>query len=1347
MAGGVGNSPWGYGWGSSDESEGGGPGGPGGGPEHIPSSALWTQFDLTGVRQPDDIDRTLDFVEASGYGTAGQFFINSFNMASGGVYPTTPAILDIAVPVTETFTVEYRLQANQLPDDFDDPVFRHLLLSVNNAAGACATLLLSQGGLAYTGAISFDAGLSNQVSFDHILDPGGVTVSEQSLLLLPGSDEWFGEGEDVYIRVAVDWENQLTYLFVTAVSDITPGVDGADSTGHVLRALLPVLPSSTAVSPPIDRVAVSVRGTAFDESNVELFHYNLSARLLIPDLPPRALTGPDQASRLCSVVQLNGASSFDPEGNDLEYDWRLVDAPDTSQFVFVGADGTTVPLAVPTGYTDVFTSAELGTAHVLEPVVAGDVLLVGGISYTIESTKPSAEPGTFYVVLERPQVPDDLVSAQYKLLRQTGVSGSTTVKPTFYPDVAGFYLFDLRVFDGLQWSTPNGLQRTTTVVNVLESPLPRGCTPDVSFVFDYLSDFWRLVEDSEKFSVFWSALAQTAATELFTLWQHEYSKSIRDIQRQFVRRWLHYDTVLGEPLPELTKVFPVWSGVTSAPFTTLSVNNQRLGLVSPLFPVGGVINFSGIDPVDPRAFAKGLARQLKQLHESFDVDVIELASGELQLRIDADFEFAITEHTTVLFVPGDTSGTLEGLGETVAERTFKVDRSLQGLNLIEAFLVIGANTYVIDRVIDVAGDDYPFQRVVVRRALEDVVSGYRISGWVSSELLNFYNGLVTDRDHVDFEVLSYVGDQASTNEMALLVTTVAYGASPLFPSRLPVDFGPLGQYIIDDTVTVRLARVVRRGYVPVDSLVQDVPVLQEHVVVGDDEATLRRNLDFFLEEFRGRNALRFVSGQSGPDVFEGARPPHRLWAEYTYLDNGPVIEANFGELVEFTQEDAESLSTNLDYLSAVSGLMYAYTNGPTVRNLRIGTQILLGLPYAEEDGTIEEIRNDLLSDQGRILIRDTEHPEVVRAYTYPKVLSLEVNPNTGAEYAVGDTVARFDPLVEGAEVLDYVKDPTWFQGIVNQGVFLEVQKFHTFAVRVDVRAFNLSALLLVQRFILKIKPTYTLPKFIVQLRASGDDGDEISVNDTVTASGTLTLEDGICSGRGGASITFDQPWPGGGQPWAGDPAGHNASWRNRFDNNDDDILAVYPTAEQVNWAYDKEHLCPSDDVTALYCETFGAPTLPQFDSVFAFDTGTSESFEGQDLGPFAVPAGATGLTLTLTDSLVSVDGTLTQLRLALMGVAAPGTETALEAVVNVNGAPDESVVAFDASGTNVELILSLSHAVTAGDTVEVRVRAASQAAFAPGWDRILVRLSNSIPWQYDVLLPAGTYCGLRTLVE
>ena len=58
-----------------------------------------------------------------------------------------------------------------------------------------------------------------------------------------------------------------------------------------------------------------------------------------------------------------------------------------------------------------------------------------------------------------------------------------------------------------------------------------------------------------------AALAQIAASELLTLWQTEYSKSLRDVQRTFQRRWLHYDLFIQEPVIEQTTIRTILAGV------------------------------------------------------------------------------------------------------------------------------------------------------------------------------------------------------------------------------------------------------------------------------------------------------------------------------------------------------------------------------------------------------------------------------------------------------------------------------------------------------------------------------------------------------------------------------------------------------------------------------------------------------------------------------------------------------------------------------------------------------------------------------------------------------------------
>jgi len=173
----------------------------------------------------------------------------------------------------------------------------------------------------------------------------------------------------------------------------------------------------------------------------------------------------------------------------------------------------------------------------------------------------------------------------------------------------------------------------------------------------------------------------------------------------------------------------------------------------------------------------------------------------------------------------------------------------------------------------------------------------------------------------------------------------------------------------------------------------------------------------------------------------------------------------------FDFNDLASLSSTVDYLVRYAPLAYTMTNGPTLYNLRVGAQILLGLPFAEEAGVITEIRTDFSPTQGRILIQDTANKEIVRTYTFPKVLDLEVSRTTGEVYAVGDKVPQFAPLVEGVVVEDYVSNPTWFQGLLQQGAIYEVEKFHRFLVQGCASIFILSALLSFEASSSSFKPT------------------------------------------------------------------------------------------------------------------------------------------------------------------------------------------------------------------------------------------------------------------------------------
>lgn len=1226
-------------------------------------------------------------------------------VASGGAAPNADeATLFINAAVPETWTMQVIVRADSLPVDFSNLVNEHLYFGTVDSVGPAAGLFLSSVGLAYAPLIDpTDADLTLVGPFQPI----------------PGTAGLFVNGVSYTFRIATDLPTRTTYIFATPTSDV-PFI------GHRLVAVLPAVLTTETVPPALladilDGSVLSVRGTAARGVVAAFDQVCLAAGLVMPNVPPRADAGRDQAIRACTVGMLDGTASFDPEGGSITYQWRLVDAPLTSSFAFEGSDGFTLPMVSPTGFSNKFYSAELGSVAADDDVVAGDALLVGGNAFTVVAT--GVDGHGYYVQFAAQVVVDNLINATFKLLRVRAISNADTAKPTFLPDVPGIYRFDLTVFDGQYLSEPS-----ITIVNVLESQVPRGCIPDLGFVWSYLSDFWNLVEDRERIQVFWESLAQVTASELLNLWQTDYSKSLRDIQRHFQRRWLHYDLKLAEPIPELTTLRQVRGVVRSvdiSPSGVSGVHGTVLVISSPLHATL-TIQFPLPNPyfaADLKAF---ILAKLLGVDTRYEVVTQTDTAGQLSVQIFAPFPFAVAAGSTLpLFSVGQTNGAPVGaIGQRLTPRVYKTDHSLLNTDVRPGdVLVVSGLGYVISRVVDDPTDEERFQRVVVQDDLPIVLSNvWTIAGTVSSKLLNFYDGQVSAGDVVVFEVLS------SADNTVKLVTARASGACASVVSQLSVDLTPLDAYLAQPALfAVFLAYVVRRARLPVGSLVTDIPLLQENIKETDDSVVLRRNVDYFLETSRGANSIRFVAGNAGDagDVWEGAVPPDRLWAETTYLDNSPTIEANFGIPAELTVEQLSDIGTDTDYLSAVRGLWYTLINGPTLFNLRAGTQILLGLPFAEENGFIVEIRTDFSPTQGRVLVQDAANTAIVRSYSFPKALKLEVNPATKAVYVEGDAVVQFAPLVEGAEVIDYLKDPTWFQGILSQGVFFEVEKFHRFLVRVDSNAFNLSALLFVQNFILRVKPTYTRPMFVVQAQV-GDT--EISVTDEVNCSGTLHLFDGACFPDQGSATMFDQWRAAGGKV------------RNQFDTTSDLSVAAptYPNpTTPITWAFDKKYLCPEDEVSISYCVAHPGGVVA-FDAGFSFDNNNAPSHHFTETGVTSIAAGPTGHSLPGT-STVSVTGHVVAVRVVISGIlgASPGN---YELVVHQN-ATDTDVIPLTVGSSGFLGTLTTSLVVTSGDVLSVRIRPASGGARTPTWSYISVTLGQDpVAFTFDNGLPAGTYC-------
>ena len=1222
-------------------------------------------------------------------------------IVSGGTAVTDTAKIFVDIAVPSAWTLECTFKISDMPSDFNNLAERHVFFGTSDRQGASAGLFFSSVGIAYVGSVRHDSG-------NNILLNGAMQILPNSLGLVPA---------DVYttIRLVVDYNTGTTYIYVTPTADV-PNI------GHQLKFILPAINSDTQVVPPDDGTIISVRGTLVEPSTLVLDTLCLGSGVIIPNIPPTADAGADQAARACSIVRLDGRKSFDPEGANLLYQWRLIDGPVTSMFVLAADDGHTVGSL----QTNKFYSEEI-LAYEPEPgIVPGDVLLVAGTPYTIVTT--GTDVNGFYIQINGTFFAGEMPNQSFRVLKQHTISGPTTTEPTFYPDVPGLYKFDLTVFDGGLFS-----EAANTVVNVTESPVPRGCSVDVRFLWNYISDFWRLVEDTAVIETFWGALAQIAASELLALWQTEYSKSLRDVQRTFQRRWLHYDLFIAEPQLEQTTIRTILAGASTVDLTLATgVSVGGLTLVVQM-PDGTEheVYLTQPDTTSPEQIVPAIQRllqiRLQQLDSRFTVDLLEANDGTTgRLVVRAPFPFTFTEDssaTTLFTFPAKNDLPRGDDGGTVGINGYRVGASLSGIDVQAGdYLVTGGTAYRILRVVDDPTDDWENQRLVFSDNLPlNLPSDWVIVGATRSTYLDFYSSLCSAGDTAIYEVVNEAG-------AIIYIACPTLSAAGDGNTALLTEHSPIASYLTDDRFSVYFHSIYRRTYMPVDPLVSEIPVLQEKIKNDDDEAVLRQNIDFYRTEFRGVHCLKFTTGS--PDVWQGEVPPRRMWAETTYIDNRPVIEQNFGIPAEFTLDDLAQLPDNNDYLSCVRGLWYAYFNGPTVSNLRIGTQILLGLPFAEEAGTIIEVDADFTASQGRFLIQDLNEQAIVRSYTYPQPLSIEINPATGEQYKAGDTVTQFAPLVEGVEVVDYVKDPHWFQGLLSQGSFAEVEKYFKFLVRVESTAFNLNAILFAIQFVRRIKPTYTYP--VLAVRRAVDET-TVDTTDIVAYLGHLNLYAGPYFLPNGQAQMFDQPRPGGG------------GWWNSFDTEDPDSPPVFPTPDEVtNWGFDVDLLAPTEVSLATLTTEIAVADYPPLDSLFYFDLPVFTEIVAvlSDGQRFWVPVAGyeVGLPQTSTVTAAAINKVVVFIRLIAE------LNTPLTIVIKKNGSTVASQLfntPFTGDGVNAAMHqfainLAVPFSTVPGDvfTAELSHQTADYNTYV---ETVAIVVGVGEDWSFDTTIGPGTY--------
>ena len=1039
----------------------------------------------------------------------------------------------ITTSVPPQFTVQFSILPTALPADFSDPENHRFFVGAYNSQGRMLGLLLSEN--------------------------GGVALAPEGdgpATPLPDTADLFDAGSEYYVfRIVADDANARGHLYVTKKSELA-------SIGHQLRCTFSL--QTSPVDQTVDFLTIETLGSAGAPTEICLDCIRLSSQVLIPNKRPVAVTELEEVTPLTQYAGFDSSSSYDPEGLPVTHFWTITAVPEDST---LRVEGTGTTPAHASGYTNtingsagdfsvlnegdllfigeyrsrvIYVSSDESSVRVIDHVFPASAT-VGWYAITQSVWGGNAIASNVTVVLQAASDPSLLTPSgadQYLIQNGVGIwlnldnmiatwsgvswsyaspetgdalfaldtdksykykelavspppytglwyeqepahidlahlSGRATPVAAFLPDMLGLYRIEIVVNDGDLDSLP-----VEVLLSVRHIDSALGLTPDLSFLWNYLSSFWDLVEDKEKIDTLWSAFVQIASSDLLALWQNAYSKSIKTIQSLYQRQWLDHSPYYEEPsyidLPATMQYGINAAGYASSP--------------TPSFPADPEYSYQ----VDSGELPAGVSSDHILVLAGIGYRILRTEGDVISMRdaLPATVPqfWMIRSHVTSRFSDFSKLGVSPGDQAIfeVSDDDQITDIPCYVFGARQAFLVFDNTplaSYLSDPSITVM-----FKGLLrsSRMQVNDlVISMPRLQEVINLQGVEGAPDPLTE--NIDFRVVATLSDLGQS------VTWIEF----LNAFRTQLAYGLFGSTTAND-------RFVSTEVSFTDLLGDSGTDISDAVLVINGVAHRLKQVisDTELELF-DPSIESGLSDQSWTlrsiDV-----PPETLFAEVTYLDNRPAIEANFGRLVGFTLDDLNARTDNLEYLSVVKGLWYTYWFARTPNNIRTGAQILLGLPFAVKSGTVLEIASPFDATKDRVLISDDEDTNVFWPYFYPTAVGIALSRNTGLALQVGDHVEQFDPISAGVVVNDWESDPDWAQAPIGTGDLAEVQKVHFFEVKVSSTVFDLTNLVFMVGFLRKIKPASSSPFFIV-LKSIEDQvqvDDEMVMGPGVPAVGT-----------------------------------------------------------------------------------------------------------------------------------------------------------------------------------------------------------------------------------------------------
>ncbi len=248
-----------------------------------------------------------------------------------------------------------------------------------------------------------------------------------------------------------------------------------------------------------------------------------------------------------------------------------------------------------------------------------------------------------------------------------------------------------------------------------------------------------------------------------------------------------------------------------------------------------------------------------------------------------------------------------------------------------------------------------------------------------------------------------------------------------------------------------------------------IPVLQDRI--QNPLNVYKQDIDYQIND----GVLKWIGSSDIPkDVM--------LWAEKAYIYD-KSISMTYGVLVGEDAVDSD------EYLRLVKGMMHSYWMGPEIRHIRNGINIILGGPYCIEGGTVSRVDGnfmDIVSDSG--------------IKTYEKSSNEWI-------WSEGDEVSRFDLLTNTCRVMDYIRDPSWWdlyglsiyqsESVILTGDRNELNHIaKRFIWGVEYSSNTPPEIQAsIYKFVTEINPSFAYHYVIIQNDFWGNDGDELDITD------------------------------------------------------------------------------------------------------------------------------------------------------------------------------------------------------------------------------------------------------------